>query len=45
MDIKEIKLADFHPEKFTAEKEEEIKSLVGKGAAINALSGGVDSSA
>lgn len=44
MDIKEIKLADLHPEKFTAEKITEIKSVVGKGIAINALSGGVDSS-
>ncbi|MHC1611462.1 MAG: GMP synthase (glutamine-hydrolyzing) [Candidatus Methanospirareceae archaeon] len=45
MKIKEIKLEDLHPEDFIKEKIAEIKSIVGSGLAINALSGGVDSSA
>ncbi len=45
MELKEIKLKDLHPEDFIDEKVEEIKSVVGSGLAINALSGGVDSSA
>lgn len=45
MELKEIKLKDLHPEDFIEEKVEEIKSVVGSGLAINALSGGVDSSA
>lgn len=45
MELKEIKLEDLHPEDFIEEKVEEIKSVVGSGLAINALSGGVDSSA
>jgi len=45
MNIKEIKLEDLHPEDFIEEKVAEIKSVVGSGLAINALSGGVDSSA
>jgi len=44
MEIKEIKIGDLEPEKFIAEKTKEISSLVGNGLAINALSGGVDSS-
>ncbi|HPA87261.1 MAG TPA: hypothetical protein PK106_05655 [Bacteroidales bacterium] len=40
----EIKLQDLDPEKFIGEKVNEIKSAVGDGIAINALSGGVDSS-
>ncbi len=40
----EIKLQDLVPEKFIGEKVNEIKSAVGDGIAINALSGGVDSS-
>ncbi|MDX9725098.1 MAG: hypothetical protein RBT38_01835 [Bacteroidales bacterium] len=40
----EIKLQDLDPEKFIDEKVNEIKSAVGEGIAINALSGGVDSS-
>ena len=40
----EIKLQDLDPEKFIGEKVNEIKSAVGEGIAINALSGGVDSS-
>lgn len=45
MDIKEIKLKDLKPDKFIKEKIAEISSVVGSGLAINALSGGVDSSA
>ncbi len=41
---KEITLQDLNPQKFIAEKVNEIKAAVGDGVAINALSGGVDSS-
>lgn len=41
----EITLQDLNAEQFIEEKVNEISSLVGKGTAINALSGGVDSSA
>lgn len=44
MKIQEIKLEDLNPEKFIEEKIQEISSVVGDGLAINALSGGVDSS-
>lgn len=44
MHIKEITLKDLNTEKFIREEEENISSLVGGGLAINALSGGVDSS-
>ncbi len=44
MEIEEIKLEELDPEKFVAEKTEEIRSIVCDGLAINALSGGVDSS-
>lgn len=44
MKIKEIKVEDLHPEEFIQQKVEEISSIVGDGLAINALSGGVDSS-
>ena len=44
MDIEEIKTAGLKPEVFIREKVEEINSVVGTGLAINALSGGVDSS-
>ncbi len=44
MQIKELKLEDLHPEEFIERKVEEITSIVGSGSAINALSGGVDSS-
>jgi GMP synthase (glutamine-hydrolysing) len=44
MRIEEIKTKDLKPEKFIKEKTEEIASVVGNGLAINALSGGVDSS-
>jgi len=45
MSIQEIKLKDLNAKEFIEEKAKEISSLVGSGAAINALSGGVDSSA
>ncbi len=45
MRIEEIKIEDLDPEKFVERKVEEISSIVGDGSAINALSGGVDSSA
>ncbi|MEE8385989.1 MAG: ExsB family transcriptional regulator, partial [Dehalococcoidia bacterium] len=43
--IKEIRIEDLDPEAFIQEKAEEISATVGDGIAINALSGGVDSSA
>ncbi len=43
-DIEEIKLEDLSVEEFIEEMVEEISSVVGDGIAINALSGGVDSS-
>jgi GMP synthase (glutamine-hydrolysing) len=42
--IAEIKIEELNAQEFIAEKIEEISSLVGDGLAINALSGGVDSS-
>ena len=45
MELKEIKLEDLHPDEFIEEQVAEIKSVVGSGLTINALSGGVDSSA
>lgn len=44
MTIKEIRSVTMNPTKFIAEKVEEIRAAVGDGTAINALSGGVDSS-
>jgi len=44
MKIKELKLEELHPEEFIEQKVEEIASIVSGGSAINALSGGVDSS-
>jgi len=41
----EITLQDLNADQFIEEKVKEISSLVGSGTAINALSGGVDSSA
>jgi GMP synthase (glutamine-hydrolysing) len=43
-EIREIKLEDLDPEAFIADKVAEISRDVGDGIAINALSGGVDSS-
>lgn len=45
MDIKEITLEQFSPETFIEDKSKELSSVVGDGSAVNALSGGVDSSA
>lgn len=45
MKVKEIKLEELNPKKFIEEKIQEISSIVGDGLAVNALSGGVDSSA
>lgn len=42
--IKEIKLEELNPERFIEGKVQEISSVVGSDLAINALSGGVDSS-
>jgi len=42
--MKEIKLNDLNPEEFIEEKVNEISDIVGDNYAINALSGGVDSS-
>ena len=44
MQIEEITLKGLNPQGFIEEKVKEIASLVGEGLAINALSGGVDSS-
>jgi len=44
MKITEITLEELDADKFIAEKIEEISSTIGGGLAINALSGGVDSS-
>ncbi|MFX1519800.1 MAG: ExsB family transcriptional regulator [Promethearchaeota archaeon] len=44
MEIKEIKIEELNAEKFIEQKIKEISSTVGDGIAINALSGGVDSS-
>lgn len=41
---KEITIQDLNPQKFIDEQVQEIIALVGNGVAINALSGGVDSS-
>ncbi|MBN1817484.1 MAG: hypothetical protein JW828_08985 [Sedimentisphaerales bacterium] len=43
--ITEITVQQLHPEPFIHDKIREIKDAVGEGTAINALSGGVDSSA
>jgi len=42
--IKEITVKELNPEHFINEKVKEIRQVVGNGIAINALSGGVDSS-
>ena len=44
MNIKEISLKKLNPDKFIEDKVQEISSTVGDSLAINALSGGVDSS-
>jgi len=42
--ITEITAAELDPERFVAEQAARIRAAVGGGTAINALSGGVDSS-
>jgi len=44
MRIEELKIENLDPENFIAQQLDEISSTVGNGFAINALSGGVDSS-
>jgi GMP synthase (glutamine-hydrolysing) len=44
MEIQEIKTENLNPEQFINEQVEKIRAQVGDGLAINALSGGVDSS-
>lgn len=44
MDVAELKLTNLDPQKFIEERMDEISSVVGDGLAVNALSGGVDSS-
>jgi len=44
MDSNEITIEQLEPEKFIADQIDHISSTVGNGSAINALSGGVDSS-
>ncbi|UCG35888.1 MAG: ExsB family transcriptional regulator [Candidatus Omnitrophota bacterium] len=44
INIKEIKTQDLNPQDFIKQQIREISSVVGDGLAINALSGGVDSS-
>lgn len=44
MEVREIKAGNLNPERFIDQKVDEISSTVGDGLAINALSGGVDSS-
>ncbi len=45
MNITEIKLEDLNPAEFVKQKVEELITLIGQNTAVNALSGGVDSSA
>ena len=42
MKIREIRAKDLNTEKWIREKVKELQRTVGKGMAINALSGGVD---
>jgi GMP synthase (glutamine-hydrolysing) len=44
MEIKEIKTENLNVKSFIPEKTKEIAAIVGSGSAVNALSGGVDSS-
>jgi GMP synthase (glutamine-hydrolysing) len=44
MKIEEMEMKDLDPQRFIEEKTAEIASLAGSGLAVNALSGGVDSS-
>ncbi|NQT27977.1 MAG: ExsB family transcriptional regulator [Candidatus Omnitrophica bacterium] len=44
-DVKEVKLEELNPIEFIEQQVKEISRIVGDGIAVNALSGGVDSSA
>lgn len=44
MNVTELKFEELKPQEFIEQQKEEISSVVGEGLAINALSGGVDSS-
>jgi len=44
MQLQELKMEELNLEKFVSDKVKEISKTVGKGTAVNALSGGVDSS-
>jgi GMP synthase (glutamine-hydrolysing) len=44
LELKELKLENLSPQEFIQEQVQEISSAVGDGLAVNALSGGVDSS-
>ena len=44
LEVSEIKVHDLKPDGFISEKVDEISNAVGDGLAVNALSGGVDSS-
>ncbi len=44
MDVEEIRLEDLDPEEFISQQVKELRSEIGDQLAINALSGGVDSS-
>ncbi len=44
-DVKELRLEELNPTEFISQQIKEISDIVGDGVAINALSGGVDSSA
>ena len=44
-DVQEVKIEDLKPTEFIDQQAKEISNVVGEGIAINALSGGVDSSA
>jgi len=44
-DVKEVKLEELNPTEFIEQQVKKISDIVGDGVAINALSGGVDSSA
>ncbi len=44
MDVKEIPLDKLNPKQFIADQVESLRQTVGSGLAVNALSGGVDSS-
>jgi GMP synthase (glutamine-hydrolysing) len=44
LELKELKMEDLNPQEFIREQVKEISAAMGDGTAVNALSGGVDSS-